>query len=46
MEDIPKTTANKGYIYSKGLLVQIKEEKVFKIITKKAFTDDEDSLKK
>ena len=28
--------------YSKGLLVQIKKEKVYKIITNKAFTDDED----
>ena len=29
--------------YSKGLLVQIKEEEVYKMITNKAFTDDEDS---
>ena len=29
--------------YGKGLLVQVKEEKVYKIITNKAFTGDEDS---
>ena len=28
--------------YGKGLLVQIKEEKAYKIITNKAFTADED----
>ena len=30
--------------YSKGLLVQIKEEKLYKKITNKAFTEDEDSI--
>ena len=29
--------------YGKRLLVQIKEEEVYKIITNKAFTDDEDN---
>ena len=29
--------------YGKGLLVQIKEEELYKIITSKAFTEDEDS---
>ena len=33
----------KGNIHSKGLLVQIKEEEVYKIITNKAFIDHEDS---
>ena len=29
--------------YSKGLLVQIKEEKMYKILINRAFTEDEDS---
>ena len=30
-------------IYNKRLLIQIKEKEMYKIITNKAFTDDEDS---
>ena len=44
-QDILKTTTTKWYICSKEndkwLLVQIKEEKVFEIITNKTLTDDE-----
>ena len=46
MQDIPKTTTTKEFAvkrYGKELLVQIKEEKVYKIITNKAFTEDEES---
>ena len=46
-QDILKKTTIKGYIrikkYGKRLLVQIKEEEAYKIITNKAFTEDEDS---
>ena len=46
-EDIPKKIQLKDTLavkrYSKGLLVQIKEKEAYKIITNKAFTEDEDS---